>query len=280
MKALPFVVVALSVLSCHVMPAATNETDPEKLSFNLKTLVGAYEKVGRRNAKWDGDAKQCLTAFAKMRAVTNGTAGAFKPEMVTLLTRLAEKKCDDPMIRYLHVRNVFAGKHTPAETAAAFQEVAGEIQKSEYPDLRKFYATLWTGRTLREVDSLKVEGNRTLVKAAGYLAKALEDKALPASEADDGCDLLLTSSWYAEGSGWEWYRVLEPTLNVQGKGTSYALLAKAQGYLGRGRGRLGALDTRSKSRSRVGNNFKNGWRSRPRLERQRGRTIRMMREPA
>lgn len=140
-------------------------------------------------------------------------------------------ECDDPMIRYLYVRNVFAEKHTEAETAVAFREVAGAMQKSEYPDLRKFFATMWTGRTMRQVSSLKEEGDRTLVKAAGYLAKALEDKALPGQEADESCDGLLSSGWWADGSGWESYRILEPTLNARGKVASYAQLAKARGYL-------------------------------------------------
>jgi hypothetical protein len=144
--------------------------DPAQWAHNLKTLMGAYEKAGQRNAKWDEDAKQFLTIFARMRSITNGTGGVLKPEMVKQLSRLTEKQCDEPMIRYLYVRNVFAGRHTGAETAVAFQEVAGGMQRSEYPDLRKFCITLWIGRTMREVPSLKGEGDRSLVKAAGYLA--------------------------------------------------------------------------------------------------------------
>src|SRR2546426_566634 len=120
--------------SCHVLPAPTNVIDPERLAYNLRTTVEAYEKVGRKKPKWDADSKRCLAAFARIRSTTNGTMGEFRDELRTILPRLVEAKCDDPMIRYLYLRNVFAESHSAAENAAAMGELATRMQKTDYPD--------------------------------------------------------------------------------------------------------------------------------------------------
>src|SRR5262245_63957753 len=37
----------------------------EKLSWNRATLGGAYEKVGKKNPRWDETARECLDAAAR-----------------------------------------------------------------------------------------------------------------------------------------------------------------------------------------------------------------------
>ena len=132
------------------MPAPTNVIDPERLAYNLRTTVEAYEKVGRKNPKWDADSKRCLTAFARIRSTTNGPIDEYRNELRTVLPRLVASNCDDPMIRYLYLRNVFANSHSAGENAAAMRELAATMQKSDYPDIRKFYTTIWAGRMLQD----------------------------------------------------------------------------------------------------------------------------------
>src|SRR5579862_8989597 len=44
------------------------EAQKERLEWNQRTLVGAYEKSGRRNSKWDAFALKALDGFANQRA--------------------------------------------------------------------------------------------------------------------------------------------------------------------------------------------------------------------
>src|SRR5215469_6596210 len=85
----------VSVAGCSRSgPAPTlsaKDTDPERLTYNLKTVVEAYQKVGHQNSKWDGDAIHCLTAFARMRALTNHSPDETVDELRRLLPRLVDK---------------------------------------------------------------------------------------------------------------------------------------------------------------------------------------------
>jgi hypothetical protein len=215
----------------HLLPASTNMIDPEQLAYNLKTTVAAYERVGRKSPKWDADAKRCLTAFARIRSSTNTDISEFRDELRTILPRLVTAKCDDPMIRYLYLRNVFADSHSAGETAAAFGEVAAAMQLSAYPDIRKFYTMMWARRTLQNAEPQRPEIATLLEKAAAFLAKALNDNSMPVREADESCDFLMSAPWWAEAARWDCYRVLEPVLTNRWKGTSVALLTKGRAYL-------------------------------------------------
>jgi len=175
MKAHLLFLLSIFLWPCHVLPALTNAIDPERLAYNLRTTVEAYEKVGRKNPKWDADSKGCLTAFARIRSTTNGAIGEFRNELRTILPRLAEATCDDPMIRYLYLRYVFTDAHSAGENAAAMGELATTIQKSDYPDIRKFYATTWAGRLLQEAKASRAPIDMLLEKAARRTEKVRAD---------------------------------------------------------------------------------------------------------
>ena len=73
---------------CHAADAATNALDPAQLAYNLKTTVWSYEQSGRKNPKWDADAKKCLTLFAQIRSWTNGTPAELIQDLQTNVERV------------------------------------------------------------------------------------------------------------------------------------------------------------------------------------------------
>src|SRR5205085_1200440 len=79
------------------LQAAANDVAPELLDYNLRTIVEAYDKAGRKNSKWDARAKACLKAFAEIRSVTNGTPTRLAVELRTNLPSVIALGCDDPM---------------------------------------------------------------------------------------------------------------------------------------------------------------------------------------
>ena len=65
----------LLMMAALCCPYALSASD--LLAYNLRTTVEAYEKIGRRDSKWNENAIQCLTAFARVRATTNGAIAGF-----------------------------------------------------------------------------------------------------------------------------------------------------------------------------------------------------------
>jgi hypothetical protein len=216
---------------CALLAAATNNLDQEQLAYNLKTTVAAYEKIGRKNPRWDGNAERALTTFAQVRSSTNRAISELTEELRRTLPPLDEEKCDDPLIRYLFTRFVFADAHSTSETAHALEAVAASMQESQYPDIRKFYATMWAYRLVQQAQPQRQETTNLLGKATSYLAAALKEEAMPAREADEGCDFLMSTPWWAEPTRWNCYRTLESALTNRFKNTSLALLAKGRAYL-------------------------------------------------
>ena len=242
MRVCCYLLMGMFLCALPIRSAETNGIDSAKLAFNVKTLGDAYDKVGRRNPAWDEDARRSLTLFAQRRATTNGLSVELEKELTTRLSGAMARKCDDPMIRYLYVRDVFTKTSSAQKSAAAFREMAAALEKSGYPDIRKFYALYWTWHWMREAGSFESEIPAVLTKTTTYLAKALESKELPAFEGDAACDLLLTAVWEdVDDAVWRCYEKLEPALTQHWKNSSWALLIKGRAYLShawqaRGRG--------------------------------------------
>ena len=151
--------------------------DQGQLVYNLKTTFGDYERVGKKNPRWDVEAKECLAEFARIRSSTNGTPNDLVQELRTHVARIAASGCDDPLIRYLQLR--YSDKRTGADLALAFSRVASALQRSDYADIRKFYATMWARKTLVPATPRRPEAAEMLTTAASYLALALDDAAMP-----------------------------------------------------------------------------------------------------
>jgi hypothetical protein len=218
--------------ACHFLQAGeTNAIDPARLAYQLETTVTAYDKIGVKNPKWDGDAKDCLTLFARVRSLTNGGPAELLNELKAKLPHLSALGCEDPLIRYLDTRFTFSDTHSAGQTAGAVGNMASSLQKSQYPAIRKFYGTVWWHVALANAAQKEPAGRLLLEEAAAYLAQALDDKTTPLYETDEACDRLMSASWWAEPTRWNCYRIIEPALAKHWEGTSLALLTKGRAYL-------------------------------------------------
>src|SRR6266852_65907 len=122
MKSSCFALLLVVFCQCEATYAATNSFDSAQLAYNLKTTVEAYEKIGRKDPRWDDDAKKCLLTFARIRASTNGVPTEFLSDLQTNASRVIALGCDDPLIRYLYFR--FGDAKTGSEAGAAYGETA------------------------------------------------------------------------------------------------------------------------------------------------------------
>jgi len=117
-----------------------------RLDWNLKTLVGAYEEYGNTGDRWDEAATNALTIFAQSR-VDEVDEDSWQNNIATNCDAALKAGCDDPMIRYLHLRFPMT-QITAKEYADKLCKVEAEMQQSSYPPVRKFYLSL---RALEQV---------------------------------------------------------------------------------------------------------------------------------
>jgi hypothetical protein len=230
MKTCQTSILFLVIITSQLVNAATNGIAPELLRYNLKTTVEAYDKVGRKDSKWDAEAKACLKAFAEIRSVTNGTPTELVEKLKTNLPPVIARGCDDPMIRYLHARFVLAMTKSAAELLPVFTEVASGLENSGYPAIRKFYGRLWVYRSTAEAGTDR-NAIVLLEKAAPHLAEALADKTMPQREASAACDELLWPPSWSNLVRWNCYQIIEPALTKNWENSSFAQLARGRAYL-------------------------------------------------
>ncbi|MBL9175443.1 MAG: hypothetical protein JNL10_18015 [Verrucomicrobiales bacterium] len=205
--------------------------DPVRLDYNLKTTVGAYDTVGRRNPAWDPAARQCLATFARLRSTTNQVVEGFFRDLQKDLPQLAGSACDDPMIGYLQLRFVSTEGHSTAESAAAFRKTALAMKDSGYPAIRKFYATLWAVRLARQTDRNAPDLADLLDTLNSELAKAIDDPSIPGAEAGDAVLSVMELLAGYRADRWNAFRAMEPALSRRWTNAAWAHQARGQAYL-------------------------------------------------
>ena len=145
---LAMVFLLLTATGCKktAVPALNHPTlSPEqakeqRLTWNLKTLVEAYQKAGHTSPKWDEPAKRALTEFARSRSQCTESNEAWGWIIATNCESAVQAGCDDPMVKYLFIRFALDQTNSKEVFLKAFCQTAKDMQKSTYPPVRKFYA--------------------------------------------------------------------------------------------------------------------------------------------
>jgi hypothetical protein len=113
-----------------------------RLDWDVKTLVTAYQNAGNSEAAWDGPATRALTEFARTRAGVTDPIEPWSQIIATNCSAAIEAGCDDPMVRYLYIKFSMNQTNTPRVFLDAFIKDQKDMQNSDYPPVRKFYASL------------------------------------------------------------------------------------------------------------------------------------------
>ena len=163
----------------------------QRLTWNLKTLVEAYEKAGHTSPKWDEPAKRALTEFARTRSKSTESNEAWGLIISINCIAAVDAGCDDPMIRYLHARFVTGEQRLSAkECADVLCKAATALQQSSYPDIRKFYASLRAVQQLYSAFGTNADTQAIGSVGGGiknYLEDAIKDKTMPLEDVYDAC---------------------------------------------------------------------------------------------
>jgi hypothetical protein len=118
----------------------------DRLEWNRRTLQGAYDKVGKKDPRWDESARKVLDLAARM----------FSNEVDPVVTQADISKpakaavdagCDDPLIRYFYSRSPVGPNQLGVNDALRrSREVDKALAASRYPAIRRM-AALKTGAT-------------------------------------------------------------------------------------------------------------------------------------
>jgi hypothetical protein len=99
----------------------------------LNEYLGAYERHGQRDPAWDDTVKDLLTDYAHRRVFQTPAEGREGQQLAADLREAMAAGCQDPLVRYLHLRVVGrpVDRATP-ELAKEYSEVAEALDLSQY----------------------------------------------------------------------------------------------------------------------------------------------------
>jgi len=164
-----------------------------RFKWNLATLAGDYDKNGTKDPKWDRPVREALTIFARARSYGPEQEAGFPKNLADAVNMAVDAGCNDPMVKYLHLRFCRVVNDTN-EMASAFRDVCNELLRSDYSAVRKFYGCMRaaearyhvSGRPRRENPD-SIAGWNIFKRAHDELISFLADKTAPEAEVDEAC---------------------------------------------------------------------------------------------
>jgi hypothetical protein len=113
-----------------------------RLRWELVTTLGDYERVGKKDVRWDDAAREALTQNAHLLAGER-EADNRRDEIKGAFQKALSAGCTDPLIGYFSLRcGCYPPSTSPAELANLFANVERSLQASQYAAIRKCYASL------------------------------------------------------------------------------------------------------------------------------------------
>lgn len=118
---------------------ALNEQDR---AWALKTTLGAYKTIGKRNPKWDAHVEKAFQLNAERMHGSIWTQRETEEEMRKALDAAIATGCDDPMVAYYVARSRLrpADGSKNDEIKKARLDAARGLSASKYPPARKAHA--------------------------------------------------------------------------------------------------------------------------------------------
>lgn len=151
-----------------------------KLDFNRRSLAKAYEKVGKRDPKWDDAALEFLDATGLMFSYS-GHNGMYVPgprmtydQLEKLGKAALDAGCNDPLVRYCYAAFVH-DKGRAAQAKPIVLAAADDLEKSQYPPNRIAAAHSRAVRLLHaEKDKEEIARRQQATRAAWIRAASMK----------------------------------------------------------------------------------------------------------
>ena len=186
--------------SVQVTNAIPASIDP----WQQSTVADAYERIGRRNPKWDAFAEKALHAY-----LADDNSGRWEQLIATNAAAAIDAGSDDPLVRYVHARRPLNPKQLSArERADAYAIAAEAMDASKYHSYWKYFAAIRASTWNRNAAGTNAspEADRFFSMATNHLSTALADSSVPSKEFyNAGLDLLRNVRKRDCEATWIWF---------------------------------------------------------------------------
>ncbi|MHB1559402.1 MAG: hypothetical protein ACYC61_18285 [Isosphaeraceae bacterium] len=152
----------------------------ENLDWNRQTLGAAYERVGKKDPRWDAAARKALE-LAALHFSQNPDPLILANDVYDAARKAVDAGCDDPMILYVYAR-LSTGSRFPGqdESVRRMQRAGRALDSSRYPAIRRATGKLFAyeAKLVTNVapPAARIEAERTLEAVLDLLAiSAKED---------------------------------------------------------------------------------------------------------
>jgi hypothetical protein len=223
---------ALGLASCSPPKPKTKtaielqQQQQDREKWRKATLLGEYEKVGRKDPRWDEPAKNALDSFANLQLAGGEEQNQDFHTIGRFADQAVQAGCDDALIKYLYVMLDYnAAGHSNNEVIQTYAKAADDMHVSSYSEIRKFYACIRPAMAVWNYEPMPRTNFARLRNLAGmHLERALEDPTMPPGEARDAC-LAILKAFYNSKQGEGAYHAIEKPLfkNFANSSAPYAI---------------------------------------------------------
>jgi hypothetical protein len=163
----------------------------DRLDWYKGTLVGAYEKVGRKNPKWDKEARETLETAARMYALQADPIRNYQYHVLDPAKRAVANGCDDPLILYAFARGNYSYSSSTDNRYRLFY-ADDVLLASSYPPVKR-------ALVLEEMNAQRLVQRRAPPEEREVAEKRLEEilDLLPLSVAQDQRNVDWDDEWFA-----------------------------------------------------------------------------------
>lgn len=160
-----------------------SEEDPlARTNWTRINIVGAYQKFGRKNPKWDKEAVALMEQWIPIVMTPDFRTAVGVQELGEGARKLIDQGCDDPMVAYMRARYLGFGPEVRDEKLnLEWDKVGSAARGSKYPPIRRFWVYLRTAYVLTQSET-GYEGFGYFEDALNCLTELAEDPATPELE--------------------------------------------------------------------------------------------------
>lgn len=153
------------------------------LTFMRKAIVEDYDRVGRRDERWNEDGRVVLEALARLMALDYRPIGDEYDLIAERARRIHDAGCSDPMVLFAVAKYGSFFNRKPEDTTPMYVEAARRINESAYHPAMKCLVNLpaaaLRARERTDPRASRRDGRRLVEAAVEALPKAVADADVP-----------------------------------------------------------------------------------------------------
>ena len=154
----------------------------EHLAWTRRTLAGAYDKVGKKDPRWDERVNELMKIAVPMIALRENQ-GTYD-DVHQAAKRAIDAGCDDPIVLYIYAQSSF-GRNWPGvpEFDRRYATAATALTSSKYPAIRRAIALIRAGHfaAFRMEPSIRADARRRLDTALALFPESFKTDSVTPS---------------------------------------------------------------------------------------------------